>query len=267
MAKISTENRELFNAKIVPYKDEINTHLEKEKEVLALIEKEKNNVGYKKLFLCEDQIYIATLWIAINNLSVEILDTKNNDALNDARKCLYKAIIQLEEVVTAVINCPYSEIEDKVSEIENTPLEKRFYIVKKLGLAIQLLVDAFGENTKWKWSFVELRGRFCTVAKNLIPMKQACKDYFDPRSADYDNTVYYIRLVLKLLDQSATQYRDRYELSTHRIDDMNAAINYLLALRRLQILLSMKDEAEENKKKALVWKEKLEADHKSGIAS
>lgn len=168
MAKISTENRELFNAKIVPYKDEINAHLEKEKEVLALIEKEKNNVGYKKLFLCEDQIYIATLWIAINNLSVEILDTKNNDALNDARKCLYKAIIQLEEVVTAVINCPYSEIEDKVSEIENTPLEKRFYIVKKLGLAIQLLVDAFGENTKWKWSFVELRGRFCTVAKTLF---------------------------------------------------------------------------------------------------
>ena len=35
MAKISTENRELFNAKIVPYKDEINAHLEKEKEVLT----------------------------------------------------------------------------------------------------------------------------------------------------------------------------------------------------------------------------------------
>ena len=98
-------------------------------------------------------------------------------------------------------------------------------------------------------------------------MKQACKDYFDPRSSDYDNTVYYIRLVLKLLDQSANQYRDRYELSTHRIDDMNAAINYLLALRRFQLLLDMKEESEEVKKKALVWKEKMEADHKAGIAS
>ncbi|WP_178843638.1 hypothetical protein [uncultured Treponema sp.] len=267
MAKISIEGRELFNSKIAPYKDKINTHLEKEKEVLALIEKEKVSSGYKKLFLCENQIYLSTIWITINNLSVEILKTKNNDALNDARKCLYKAIIHLEEVVTATINCAYSEIEDKLAAIENTPLEKRFYLVKKLGLAIQLLIEAYGENTKWKWSFVELQGRFCTVAKNLIPMKQACKDYFDPRSSDYDNTVYYIRLVLKLLDQSATQYRDRYELSTHRIDDMNAAINYLLALRRFQLLLDMKEESEEVKKKALVWKEKMEADHKAGIAS
>jgi len=38
---------------------------------------------------------------------------------------------------------------------------------------------------------------------------------------------------------------------------------------RLRLLLEggMKDEAEETKKKALVWREKLEADHKSGIAS
>lgn len=267
MAKISAESRELFNSKIVPYKDEINSRLNKEKEVLALIAKDQSGSGYKKIFLCDDQIYVATVWIAINKLSVELLDTKNNDALNDARKSLYKAIINLEEIVTSVINCSFSEIEDKLSEISNIPLERRFYLVKKLGLAIQLLMDAYGENTKWKWSFVELQGRFCTVAKNLLDMKKACKDYFDPSSPDYDNTVYYIRLILKLLDQSATQYRDRYELSTHRIDDMTNAINYLMALRRLQILLNMKDEAEESKKKALVWKDKLDADHKAGLAS
>ena len=105
------------------------------------------------------------------------------------------------------------------------------------------------------------------VAKNLLDMKQACKDYFDPRSPDYDNTVMYVRLLLRLLDQSSIQYRDRYELSTHRIDDMRSAIHYLLALRRLQILINMKDEAEDVKKKAQVWKEKMEADHKKGIAS
>ncbi len=267
MAKISAESRELFNSKIGPYKDEINSRLNKEKEVLALIAKDQSGSGYKKIFLCDDQIYIATVWLAINKLSVELLDTKNNDALNDARKSLYKAIINLEEIVTSVINCSFSDIEGNLSEISNIPLERRFYLVKKLGLAIQLLMEAYGENTKWKWSFVELQGRFCTVAKNLLDMKKACKDYFDPSSQDYDNTVYYVRLILKLLDQSATQYRDRYELSTHRIDDMTSAINYLMALRRLQILLNMKDEAEETKKKALVWKDKLEADHKAGLAS
>lgn len=267
MAKISTENRELFNTKIAPYKDKIKETLDKEKNMLNLIEKDTSGIGYKKLFLCEDQIFIATTWIIINNLSVELLGTKNNDALNDARKALYKAIIYLEDIVSGTIDCPYSELEEKVADIANTPLEKRFYLVKKLGLAIRLLVDAFGENTKWKWSFVELQGRFCTVAKNMLDLKKAVKDYFDPRSPDYDNTVFYIRLILRLLDQSATQYRDRYELSTHRIDDMRCAINYLLALRRLQILINMKEEAEDVKKKALVWKEKMEADHKSGLAS
>ena len=267
MAKISAENRELFNIKIAPYKDSIKASQDKEKNILNLIQKDTSGVGYKKLLLCEEQIFIATTWITINNLSVELLDTKNNDALNDARKALYKSVIYLEDIVTSFIDCQYSEIEDKVAEIANTPLEKRFYLVKKLGLAIKLLLDAFGDNTKWKWSFVELQGRFATVAKNLLNMKQACKDYFDPRSPDYDTTVNYVRLLLRLLDQSATQYRDRYELSTHRIDDMRAAINYLLALRRLQILINMKEESEDVKKKAIVWKEKMEADHKKGIAS
>lgn len=267
MAKLSTESRELFNIKSSPYKDQINEILDKEKDVLDLMQKDGSGAGYKKLFLCDGQIHAATIWMAINNLSVELLGTKNNDALNDARKCLYKAIIHLEDIVSSFINCQYSEIEAKVAEISNTPLEKRFYLVKKLGLAIRLLIDAFGENTKWRWSFVELQGRFCTIAKNMLDMKKACKDFFDPRSPDYDNTVLYIRLILKLLDQSATQYRDRYELSTHRIDDMRSAINYLLALRRLQILINMKDEAEETKKKASVWNEKMESDHKAGIAS
>lgn len=267
MAKISTENRELFNSKITPYKAKIDEILEKENNMLNLIKKDGAGIGYKKLFLCENQIFVATTLITINNLSEELLSIKNNDALNDARKALYKAIIYLEDIVSGTIDCQFSEIEEKLGDIANTPLEKRFYLVKKLGLAIRLLIDAFGENTKWKWSFVELQGRFCTVAKNLLDLKKACKDFFDPYSPDYDNTVFYIRLILRLLDQSATQYRDRYELSTHRIDDMRSAINYLLALRRLQLLLNMKDEAEDVKKKAIVWKEKMDSDHKAGIAS
>lgn len=267
MAKITTESRELFNTKSSPYKERIKAALDKEANMVNLMTKDSSGTGYKKILLCENQIFVATSWITINNLSVELMDTKNNDALNDARKALYKAIIYLEDIVTSWIDCPYADIEEKLQEISNMPLEKRFYLIKKLGLAIKLLMDAFGENTKWRWSFVELQGRFTTVAKNMLDMKQACKDYFDPRSPDYDNTVLYVRLILKLLDQSATQYRDRYELSTRRLDDMKNGIKYLLALKRLNLLLNNKEDAEEIKKKAVVWKEKMEADHKAGIAT
>ncbi|MBO4706260.1 MAG: hypothetical protein J5647_11035 [Spirochaetaceae bacterium] len=265
MAKITAESREIFNEKMQPYKELVQQAFDKEKEILNLITKDSSGVGYKKLLLAEQMIYIATLYLIINNLSVTILDTKNTDALNDSRKTLYKAIIYLEEIVTDMIDAPFVDYEEKLAEISNTPLEKRYYIVRKLGLAIRLVIDAYGDNTKWKWSFVELEGRFATVTKNLFDMKDGLKVYFDPRATDFDNTVYYVRLIKKLLDKSATGYRDKYELSTKRQDDMRLGINYLLALRRLDILLNEKDEAEELKKKIIVWKTKLEKDQKQGI--
>lgn len=266
MAKITAESREEFNKKQKTYKDLITKSFDKEKSILNLIEKDSSGIAYKKLLLAEEMMYITTLYLAINTLSVHLLGVNNTDALNEARKTVYKAIIYLEEIVGNVIDAPYSDYEDKVAQISNTPLEKRYYLTRKLGLAIRMVIDAYGDNTKWKWSFVELEGRFATVAKNMIDMKAAVKTYFEPRDPDFDNTVYYIRLIKKLFEKSADAYRDKYELSTKRVDDIRLAINYLIGLRRLDLLLGDKDEAEELKKKAVVWKTKMEADQKKGIA-
>ncbi|NLM00600.1 MAG: hypothetical protein GX220_03995 [Treponema sp.] len=262
MAKITAENRALFNLKIGPFKTEVNKIFEKEKSMLDLIARDNTGIAYKKFLLAEEMIHVTTIFLTMNNLSVEILDTKNTESLNDGRKAIYKAIIYLEDIVTDYIDVPFSDYSDKVAEISNIPLEKRYLIVRKLGLIIQLIMKAFGENSKWKWSFVEIQGRFATISKNLIDLKEAIKSYFDPRSPDYEVTVYYLRLIKKLLEQSADRYRDRYELSTRRMDDFRLGINYLLAWRRICVLLNENDEAENIKKKAIVWKEKMEADQK-----
>src|SRR5574344_1602414 len=124
MAKIAVESRELFNSKIKPYKDLVPKSFDKEKSILDLIVKDTSGIAYKKLLLAEEMMYVTTLQLIINNLSVEILGTKNTDALNEGRKALYKAIIYLEEIVTNQIDVPFSEYEAKVAEISNTPLEK-----------------------------------------------------------------------------------------------------------------------------------------------
>ena len=142
-----------------------------------MISKDTSGIAYKKLMLAEEMMYITTLYLAINNLSVELIATKNTDALNEGRKALYKSVIYLEEIVTNFIDVPYSDYEKNVAEIENTPLEKRYFIVRKLGLAIRLIKDAYGENTKWKWAFIELQGRFATVAKNMLNMKKLFKEF------------------------------------------------------------------------------------------
>ncbi len=264
MAKITNEDRELFKKESKQYEDLIKTELDKEKEMLTTMKGDAVGVEYKKLILAEQMIYIATLYNAINTASVKILEVKNNDALNEGRKILYKALIYLEEVVTNIVNVAPSEISDKMEAIANTPLEKRYFLVRKLGLAIQMIIDAFGDNSKWKWSFVELEGRFAVVAKNLYDFKNYVKAYFDPGDADNENSILYMRLIKTLLDKSANAYRDKYELSSRRLDDMKNAINFLLARRRVSVALSESEDAEELKKKAQTWKEKMDADQKAG---
>ncbi len=267
MAKISEETRLHFNEAIQPYKDKITQILAKEKTMLNGMHEGDVDFEQKKILLCEDMIYVSSLYIAQNTLSLKLMEVKNNDALNEARKILYKAIIYLEEIVTNYIDCPYADLAPYHEKIQNIDIEKRYLVIRKLGLSIQLLKDAFGDNSKWKWSFVELEGRFTTVAKNIIDMKEANKDYFDPRSDKYEITVLFIRLITKMLNNAANGYRDRYELSTRRIDDMRDAIKYLLALRKLHTVLNQNDQAEEIKKKAIVWKDKMDADHKKGLSN
>lgn len=266
MAKVMTENRELCEIKCEPYKKMIKEATDRETQVLESIKKTPAGVEYQKLNLCDEMIGVATYYIQINALTVELVNTKDNEALNNARKMLYKAIIYLEEVVSNVVDALQSDMEEKLASISNASVEKRFYLIRKLGLCIDILIEAFGDNSKWKESFVELQGRFATVAKNLLDLKKATKDYFDPNSPDYETSVLYIRLVRKLYDQSATAYRDRYELATHRIDDMRIAILFLSGARRVAIALGEAEEAEEIKKKAGVWRQKVEADQKRGVA-
>lgn len=267
MAKVSEEARLQFSEAIQPYKGKITATLEKEKMMLGGMHKGDIDYENKKLLLCEDMIYAASLYMAQNSLSLRLIDVKNNDALNDARKLLYKAIIYLEEIVSDAIDVPYIDLAPRLEPIHNVPIIRRYTLIRKLGLAITMLKNAFGDNSKWKWSFVELEGRYATVSKNLIDMKACVKDYFDPGCINYETTVLYIRMIQKQLNDSATAYRDKYELSTRRIDDMRNAIKYLLALRKLYIAIGDANQAEEVKKKAVVWKDKMDADHKAGLSN
>lgn len=263
---VSEEARKDFNESIRPIKEQINGLIKKDKDESFALRNQKEGVELKKIALAEQMIYLATVQMSINNISVEMLEVKNNDILNDARKSLYKAIIYLEDVVSNTVDCPYSDIESKILSIKEVSITRRLDIIRKLGLALDLLVDAFGENSKWKESFVEMRGRHAVVAKNLVDMKQAVKDYFDHNSPVYEDTILYVRLIRELLSKCANDYRDRYELASKRVDDMRMAVNLLIALRRIAMVMNDSEESENIRKKALAWKTKMESDEKKGIS-
>ena len=126
MAKISEETRLEFAEAVKPYQSKITVVLNTEKTVLNAIASNKDSVSYKKNHLSEDMIYAASLYMAQNTLSLKILEVKNNDVLNEARKILYKAIIYLEDIVTNTIDLPYSELASYHEELVKIPIYKRY---------------------------------------------------------------------------------------------------------------------------------------------
>jgi len=261
MAKVNDQDRSLYNEKISSYTAMTKALLDIEKKLVVESKKDTPEAAQKKLTLADEMLNLTSNYIAINGISQVVLKSKNEEVLNDARKSLYKAVIYLEEAVSNYIDVPFSDYEEKLNLLESFDENQRYYLIRKMGLAIDLLEYAYGDNSKWRWTFVEMEGRFTTVAKNILDLRRVM-EYSTFESPYYDSVTYHLRLVKRLLSQSADRYREKYELSTGQIPDFKTGISYLGALRRLHILLAESEDAENVKKKMAIWKTKLEADHK-----
>jgi hypothetical protein len=261
MAKISQAAKKKYLEKIKEYKKVVNGILENEKKIRLGMLSDEKGANYKRLQLCDENMNMVSYFLLMNSLSVSLLGIKNEAFLNEARKCCYKSIIYLEEIVTTYIDVPFSEYEDRLATIEAFDDVSRYHLVRKLGFAIASVEDAFGINSKWKWSFVELEGRYTTVLKNLINLKTVLSK-MDPSVTGYHERREHLELAIEMLKRTSARYREKYELSTLRIDDIKLGINYLAALKRLLTLMNDTDELEVTKRKIDVWTTKMEADSK-----
>ena len=262
MAKISNEARQQYFERIKEYKQTAESIMQREKSLQKVVNGRSPGVSYKYLALADERLNLASYYLLQNSLSVSLLGVKNEAFLNDARKSCYQAVIYLEEVVSNYVDVAFSEYADLLEQIDGFEDEKRYVLVRKLGFTIESVEEAFGANSKWRWSFVELEGRYAAVAKNLINFKTFVAG-MDPRVEGYQARMGHFDLAKDLLTRAADRYREKYELSTLRIDDFKHAIAFLAALRRIHILLGDAEKAEEIKKKMDVWKSKMETDEKT----
>jgi hypothetical protein len=261
MGKISERAKRQYQEKIKEQKAEINRIQQLEKETASQLRKDDLSQNQQRLDLANYNLTLVSLYNVINSLSLSLLGIKNEAFLNEARKCLYKVIIYLEEVVSPFIDVPFSEYEDRLKSIEDLDDKTVFRLVNRIGFAINSVWDGFGENSKWKWSFVELEGRFAVITKNLINFKTYIAR-LDPRIEGYPERVSHSDLAKKLLQNAADAYREKYELTTRRIDDIQLAINYLSALRRIHVFLGESEDADVTKRRIEIWKSKMESDLK-----
>jgi len=261
MAKANDQDRQMYYEKAKMYAAMTRSLLDTEKKILVEAKKNTPRSSLQKLTLADEMLNLASYYIALNGISQAVLKNKNEESLNDARKSLYKAVIYLEEVVSSLIDAPFSEYEEKLDAIESFDPNQRYRLICKMGLAIDLMQLAYGDNSKWRWTFVEIEGRFAAVAKNIVNLKNVYS-YMTPESEYYDSAFYHVRLIKKLLAGAADRYREKYELSTGQIHDFKTGINFLAALRRMHIVLGENEDSQDIKKKLSIWSQKLDADLK-----
>ena len=212
-----------------------------------------------KIKLSITMLTLISHYLAMNQIFVSVFKKTNENLLNEARKSMHRCLTYVEDVVTKIIDAPFSDYEERLAKITAVSPAQRYALVDKIGQLINTLKEAFGKNTKWTWTFVELEARYATVTKNLINMR----DYFvnsDYESPHYEPTVRHTRKIRELLEQSADGYRKKYELSSKAIEDFQKGINYLSALRRLAIFTGDQDLALTAKKKIETWTAKMTAD-------
>jgi hypothetical protein len=266
MAKISNEDRHHYLTKIKPYRNAVNMLLKTEQNLLSLIVKNPSEAAVNQVALAEDMADLVSNYIVLSDVSQIVLKIRNEEALDAGRKTMYRGIIYLEQAVSSLVDAPFSEYEEKVAKLAPMGAAERYRVARKMGLCLDLLKNAYGDNTKWKWSFVEVEGRYTAVAKNLLDLKNAVANR-NPSAPDYKPIQYHLWMIKKLLSQTADRYRDMYNLSTHRIEDLRMGIRFLGALRRIHTLFGEREDAERVKKKYEVWSNNVETDIKRGVAN
>jgi hypothetical protein len=261
MKRPSDEAKHRYTEYIKDYKIAIDAHVEREKKLKEAVASGSAGVNYQKLALADDNLSLVANYLLMSSLSLSFLGMKNEAFLNEARKCIYKTLIYLEEIVSPAIDVPFSDYEEGLATIEAFPDEKRYNLMRKIGFSIDAIEEGYGDNSKWKWSFVEMESRYAVVAKNFLNLKTLILG-MDPRTEGYSARLSHLNLVKELLQQAADRYREKYELSTMRIDDIKLAIHLLAALRRLHQVLGESEQADVVKKKTEIWRSKMENDLK-----
>lgn len=282
MEKISSEAKKRYSERINEYKERIEQIEGKNKELAASIRKTSKSQGLtsgqyrggqvtdldalkevnsERFRLAYQCLNIVSYYNLMNALSLSLLGIKNESFLNDARKACYKSIIYMEESVSPYIDAPFSDYQQGVDSFQDFDDKEKYSFLCKLGFSIDSVMENFGAGSKWKWSFVELQGRYAVISKNLLNLKTFIAQ-LDPRVEGYSERLAHVQLVKRLLQQSADRYREKYELSTMGLDDIKKAILFLASIKRLHTLLGEIEEAEVVKKKMEIWKAKMEDDQK-----
>ncbi|MCS7298579.1 MAG: hypothetical protein RMJ37_01290 [Spirochaetia bacterium] len=257
--RIEKERKETYQQLSQPIKSEIDNIRKKIQNVEVSSMRESGWGDYKYFIVANLYTEIAINYIKMNRISVHVMDLKQDELLENARKSLYNAIANLEKLAGDVLDGDLNEISERLNNIPRMTPYRRLYLVKKIELTLKVLSEEL-EGGKWKYKLLEMFSKLAVVAKNLINFREfTSMSPMNPNYRYYNELISYAKDLMK---KSADDYREKYEISGHEVADMRKAQEFLKAIMRINNVLGYYEESKEIKKIIDKWSQKMEEDLK-----
>lgn len=200
--------------------------------------------------------------IDMNNLSEQMMGIKNNNNIDTAKRLLNKIFLEMEKVVTLDVDVSLTHNKELIDKIKpfNPRLRLNFY--KHLESAIKRLIRAYGDNTKWKWSFPELWAKLAIIGKNLMDFREI-QAKRDPREEFFYDRQEMLNIIKEALFSASNQYRDKFEISTKSSNDLVYAMKLLEDLRKISTMTGDQELGKKCKSGIDSYKTRIKAEEKA----
>ena len=229
------ENLKEFKAYIEDLKKEVSLYK-------AQMKKNTNKAmdPYYQMALVLNSIKLINTFLGMNEVSLLTRNLKAEEQLNYARKEIYAVLSAMEKVVGNDYENGLDENREMLDVItEINPLQ-RLHFLKSFRKTIASLIDAYGQGSKWRWSWPEIYFKLAVLAKNFFDFRA-----FE-RENDLDNPYFYVRkehynLIIELTNYTAQEY------STNDTADLKKSVAMLEMNRKIFQITGNTDDLEKTK--------------------
>lgn len=255
---LTKEQKQEFNDKVGDFKAYLED-LKKELNIYKTqLKKKPDMTPYYYVAMAVNAIKNINTNLLINELSISIQGINTQNYLESSKREISNAISYLEQVVGNDLDGSLNENKDKLKTIVHITSTQRLNLIKSLQEAIRKTINAFGTNSKWKWSWPDIHYRLAVLAKNIFDFREFEK------GKDLDNPDYYIQrehfnLIISLANNAAQEYRSKFDLSTQNVSDLKNSIAMLDLNRRIFQITGETDDLEKTKTLIESLKERVES--------
>ncbi len=259
---IGKAEKAAYNDEVKVLKQEIDVHSKKGKELAVKKQKMSNISSYYNIDMISILINIIKKHLEISDISLEMLHIKNNKSLDNAKSDFSKIMQLLKEIVGDEVDRPLTENDEYLHKIDRLNPKHILEFSQRIESTFVNLKNKMGEDSKWKWLFVEFQAKIAVGVKNITSFSDIAK-YRDPRVEFFYDRQEMMRFCKDGLADAAKQYRTKYEVAGKAREDLKRSIELLAALRKIHVLFGEDEEATKLKNTIDANKQALEADDKA----